>query len=81
MPVDKVVLNASPLILLCNSELAFILPKLFTEIVVPEAVWQEIVGGPHVDQATKAELAQKRKRQSCAGCHPVGSGDRGNKSS
>ncbi len=51
MPVDKVVLNASPLILLCNSELAFILPKLFAEIVVPEAVWQEIVGGSHVDQA------------------------------
>ena len=41
MPVEKIVLNASPLILLCNSELAFILPELFTEIVVPEAVWQE----------------------------------------
>jgi hypothetical protein len=39
MPVAKVVLNASPLILLCNSELDFILPQLFTEIVIPDAVW------------------------------------------
>jgi predicted nucleic acid-binding protein len=53
MPVEKIVLNASPLILLCNSELAFILPELFTEIVVPEAVWQEIMGGPHTDQAAQ----------------------------
>jgi predicted nucleic acid-binding protein len=52
MLVDKIVLNASPLILLSNGDLAFILPELFSEIVVPEAVWQEIVDGPHVDQAT-----------------------------
>jgi hypothetical protein len=38
MPVEKIVLNASPLILLCNSELDFILPSLFTEAVVSEAV-------------------------------------------
>lgn len=53
MPVDRIVLNASPLILLGNSELAFILPELFSEIVIPEAVWQEIVGGPHVDRAAQ----------------------------
>jgi predicted nucleic acid-binding protein len=51
MPVDKIVLNASPLILLSNGDLVFILPKLFSEIVVPEAVWQEITGGPHTDRA------------------------------
>ncbi len=39
MPASKIVLNASPLILLCNTELSFILPALFSEIVVPEAVW------------------------------------------
>lgn len=39
MPVEKVVLNASPFILLCNSELEFILPKLFSKIVIPVAVW------------------------------------------
>ena len=53
MPVDKVIINASPLILLCNSELAFILPELFKEIVLPEAVWQEIVSSPHVDKAAQ----------------------------
>jgi predicted nucleic acid-binding protein len=51
--VEKIVLNASPLILLCNSELSFILPELFTEIVAPEAVWQEIVDGPHLDRAAQ----------------------------
>lgn len=53
MPVEKIVVNASPLILLCNSGLSFVLPELFSEIVVPEAVWQEIVNGPHLDQATQ----------------------------
>ena len=38
MPASKIVLNASPLILLCNGELEFILPAVFTEIVVPTAV-------------------------------------------
>lgn len=53
MPVAKIVLNASPLILLCNSELSYVLPELFPEIVVPEAVWQEIINGPHLDQAAQ----------------------------
>jgi predicted nucleic acid-binding protein len=53
MPVERIVLNASPLILLCNSELDFVLPKLFTEIIVPEAVWQEILGSSHVDRAAQ----------------------------
>ncbi len=53
MPVEKIVLNASPLILLCNGELDFILPKMFTEIIVPEAVWQEIVSGSHLDRAAQ----------------------------
>ena len=51
MPVEKIVLNASPLILLCNGELEFVLPKLFTDIIVPEAVWQEITTGSHLDRA------------------------------
>lgn len=34
MPMEKIVLNASPLILFCNSDLAFVLPELFSEIVV-----------------------------------------------
>jgi hypothetical protein len=53
MPAEKIVLNASPLILLCNGELDFVLPELFTEIIIPEAVWQEIVSGSHLDQAAQ----------------------------
>lgn len=53
MPTDKIVLNASPLILLCNSELSFILPELFPEIVVPDSVWQEIVQGSQHDRAAQ----------------------------
>ncbi len=53
MPVEKIILNASPLILLCNSRLSFVLPELFPEIVVPEAVWQEILNGSHHDQAAQ----------------------------
>ncbi len=53
MRVKKIVLNASPLILLCNSELSFIFPKLFTDIVVPETVWREILKGADFDQAAE----------------------------
>lgn len=53
MPPVNIVLNASPLILLCNSNLAFILPEMFTEVVVPNAVWQEVVNGPRVDRAAQ----------------------------
>jgi predicted nucleic acid-binding protein len=53
MPVEKIVINASPLILLCNCNLAGIVPLLFREIVIPDAVWQEIVSGPHQDCAAR----------------------------
>ena len=46
MPVTNIVLNASPLILLCNSDLSFVLPELFTEIVVNIALQSK-------DQANK----------------------------
>jgi predicted nucleic acid-binding protein len=53
MPAQKIVLNASPLILLCNGRLEFVLPAIFSEIVVPTAVWREITGGPAVDRAVE----------------------------
>ena len=53
MLVDKIVINASPLILLCNSDLSFVLPELFPEIIVPDAVWEEILNGSHLDLAAK----------------------------
>jgi len=51
--LEKIVLNASPLILLCNAGLSSLLPALFREIVVPDAVWREIVNESHLDQAAR----------------------------
>lgn len=39
----KVVINTSPLIVLFKANLTDLLPQLFTEIVVPGAVWNEVV--------------------------------------
>jgi hypothetical protein len=38
MAVEKIVINASPLILLCNSDLSHILPELFREMILLDAV-------------------------------------------
>ena len=43
MLIDSVVVNASPLIALFRSQQSELLPRLFSRIVVPEAVWQEVV--------------------------------------
>lgn len=43
MRIDAVVINASPLITLFRSGQAGLLPRLFTHIVVPKAVWKEVV--------------------------------------
>lgn len=53
MPIDKVVINASPLILLYNSDSSFVLPELFKEIMVPDAVWREIVETSNDDKAAR----------------------------
>ncbi len=53
MPAEKIVVNASPLILLFNSDLSFILPQMFKEILIPDAVWKEIVNSSYLDKASK----------------------------
>ena len=45
MRIEKVVINASPFILLCKSGLISLLPELFSEICMPEAVWDEVGRG------------------------------------
>ncbi len=45
MRIEKVVINASPFILLCKSESVELLPQLFSEILMPERVSQEIIEG------------------------------------
>ncbi|WP_068814966.1 hypothetical protein [Phormidesmis priestleyi] len=42
MPIDRVVINASPLIVLFKSSQADLLPQLFNEILVPQSVWEEV---------------------------------------
>jgi predicted nucleic acid-binding protein len=48
MPIDKVVINASPFILLCKSGLIDLLPQLFSEIWMPERVSIEIIEGQDI---------------------------------
>jgi len=42
MPINRVVVNASPLICLFKSGLADLLPALFKEVIAPEEVCHEI---------------------------------------
>ena len=49
----RVVINASPLITLCRSQLHVLLPQLFDAVYVPDAVWQEVVNGGKDDAAAR----------------------------
>jgi len=42
MLIKRVIINSSPLIVLFKSQQAELLPQLFTEILVPVAVWDEV---------------------------------------
>jgi predicted nucleic acid-binding protein len=41
--INKVVINTSPLIVLFKSQLIDILPQVCREIIIPNAVWSEVV--------------------------------------
>jgi len=47
----KLIVDSSPLIVLLKSDLENILHELFEEIIVPEAVWQEVLAGKEDDIA------------------------------
>ena len=51
--MKKAVINSSPLILLFEAELEFILPKIFSEIIVPDSVWKEVCESSEDDRASK----------------------------
>lgn len=53
MPIDRVVVNASPLITLFKSGQAQRLPALFATIHVPDAVWREVASESHEDEAAR----------------------------
>ncbi|MBK7600577.1 MAG: hypothetical protein IPJ07_19525 [Acidobacteria bacterium] len=48
---ERAVINASPLITLCKSGQEGLLPQLFREILVPSAVWDEVLMGGVEDAA------------------------------
>ncbi|WP_291991166.1 DUF3368 domain-containing protein [Candidatus Accumulibacter sp. ACC007] len=58
MGIDAVVVNASPLITLFRSAQANLLPGLFAQIIVPEAVWTEVVVDGWDDKAARELSAQ-----------------------
>lgn len=51
MRIDRVVVNASPLITLFKSGQAWLLPTLFATTYVPDAVWREVTSEVHADDA------------------------------
>lgn len=54
MRIEKVVVNSSPLIVLFRSGQADLLPRLFSDIVIPELVYQEVLAGREDDAAKMA---------------------------
>jgi len=58
MRIEAVVVNASPLITLFRSGQADLLPRLFSRIVVPEAVWKEVALDEWSDAAAR-ELSKQ----------------------
>lgn len=57
MRIEAVVINASPLIVLFRSGQADLLPRLFSRIVVPEAVWREVMD-EHKDATARGLVKQ-----------------------
>lgn len=53
MRIERVVINASPLITLFRAGLHPLLPQLFPDLIVPDAVWAEVVNITHDDPATQ----------------------------
>ena len=58
MRIEAVVVNASPLITLFRSGQADLLPRLFSRIIVPDAVWREVTVDEWDDAAARDLGAQ-----------------------
>jgi predicted nucleic acid-binding protein len=52
--MNKIVINTSPLIVLFKSQLTYLLPQLFTEIIITAGVWGEIVKAGKIDIASQS---------------------------
>lgn len=71
MRIDKVVINASPLISLFRSELHDLLPALFQEIVIPGAVWNEVLRGGHEDKTSALRISSWAIQKDIGNIDPV----------
>jgi predicted nucleic acid-binding protein len=58
MPIEKIVLNASPIIILYKAQMENILPQLFNDIIIPKAVFDEITKARIKDRG-KVELPKQ----------------------
>jgi predicted nucleic acid-binding protein len=58
MPIEKIVLNASPIIILYKAQMENILPQLFNDIIIPKSVFDEITKARIKDRA-KVELPKQ----------------------
>lgn len=58
MLINRVVVNASPLICLFKSGLADLFPSLFKDVVVPESVIKEVMAKGTVDFAAQTLISQ-----------------------
>lgn len=53
MYLKEVVIDASPLIALFKSQQADLLNQLFSQVLVPEAVWNEVIENKYDDLASQ----------------------------
>ena len=53
MSIERFAINASPLITLHRAQLDWLLPRLFNHVLVPDAVWREVVSQFHDDPVTR----------------------------
>lgn len=80
MPIERVVINASPLITLFNSQLADLLPQLFGFVEVPPAVWQEVtahktdIAARSLPQATWAKQTEPVEISALVAAWDLGAG-------
>lgn len=76
---NRVVVNTSPLITLCKSDQEWLLPELFSEIVIPSQVYDEIAMGGVDDPASQkiGQLQWLRLEHSVNLSHIVQSWDLG----
>jgi predicted nucleic acid-binding protein len=57
MSVNRVVVNASPIICLCKSGLENLIVGLFDEIVIPKPVVEEILSGKEIESSFKTLIS------------------------